>query len=73
MQWIRTLLAARRLRKSDALFTTQSGGDPEALMIGSQMAAIMERVRDGTATPNDDRELKRLKALRLSQILKPRN
>lgn len=29
MRWIRTLLAARRLRKSPALFMTQSGGDPE--------------------------------------------
>lgn len=29
MRWIRTLLAARRLRESPALFMTQSGGDPE--------------------------------------------
>lgn len=27
--WIKTLSAARRLRRSDALFMTQSGGDPD--------------------------------------------
>ncbi len=27
--WIRTLSAIRRLRRSDALFMTQSGGNPD--------------------------------------------
>lgn len=29
MRWIKTLLVVRRLRQSDALFMTQSGGDPD--------------------------------------------
>lgn len=27
--WIMTLLAARRLRNADAIFMTESGGDPD--------------------------------------------
>lgn len=41
-----------------------------ALEITRQLAPIMERLKAGTATAEDDREFKRLKALRLSQILK---